>query len=157
MKKFQLCAEIYPFSRYYKRISIPYHKLTWKSRIYTLNLFKLSTHYIALSLQPANGSDILIQTRNGSRLPVSLGKLRVRMRVDSIEGEGEEEEIEAFCYVKFSMEGSPLTSTRLITGNQVPEWSLFFVQLKENSLTQLIPPFQQNHERQQDLRCRCID
>ncbi|CAN1333656.1 hypothetical protein LINPERPRIM_LOCUS36111, partial [Linum perenne] len=33
------------------------------------------------------------------------GKLRVRMPVDSIEGEGEEE-IEAVCHVKFSMEGT---------------------------------------------------
>ncbi|CAI0510655.1 unnamed protein product [Linum tenue] len=33
------------------------------------------------------------------------GKLRVRMPVDSSEGEGDEE-IEAVCYVKFSMEGT---------------------------------------------------
>ncbi|CAN0842343.1 hypothetical protein LINGRAHAP2_LOCUS3579 [Linum grandiflorum] len=43
-----------------------------------------------------------------SEIPVkgAPGKLRVRMPVDSIEGEGEEEDIEAVCYVKFSMEGS---------------------------------------------------
>ncbi|CAN1748266.1 hypothetical protein LINPERHAP1_LOCUS3355 [Linum perenne] len=35
----------------------------------------------------------------------SPGKLRARMPVDSIEGEGDED-VEAVCYVKFSMEGS---------------------------------------------------